>query len=348
MRVNALTGVLAQQSLDGTVTPAVFTPDRRWSPDAPGLRVLTDLLATLGASKVITRRVADRSGRRPPPTAGTADYPEQAQAQELSAGLPGSHRAATGPMSPACGRPSQSTPQTSDPNLVLDPLDVALDAAASTAFRIDPAVGEANLATVEATSAGLRSGVEISSAGNSYTLASSTSPLVLTVQNNLPYDVPVRVQISGGERVGLTVSDPEIQVVPAGRSQQVKIPAEVSRSGQFQVRRPAGRRRRRRLGAAGAAVRRVHRLRGADGHHHHRGRRSPGADGRAADRAAAPRQTRHRTAGLPQPRASRGRRTTGRQPTRSDGPAGRHSAARQSDRPPQTGDPPSRSARTAS
>src|SRR4029079_13190611 len=132
-------------------------------------------------------------------------------------------------------QPFASTPQTSDPGLMLDPLDLALDAAASTAFRSDPAVGEANLATVEATTDGLRTGVEISSAGNSYTLASSTSPLVLTVQNNLPYDVPVRVQITGGERVGLTVSDPGVQVVPAGRSQQVRIPAEVSRSGQFQV-----------------------------------------------------------------------------------------------------------------
>ena len=124
---------------------------------------------------------------------------------------------------------------------MLDPLDLALDAAGSTAFRTDPAVGEANLATVESTTAGIRSGVEISSAGNSYTLASSTSPLVLTVQNNLPYDVPVRVEITGGERVGLTVTDPGVQVVPAGRSQQVKIPAEVSRSGQFQVTRRAGR-----------------------------------------------------------------------------------------------------------
>ena len=33
-RFNALTGLLAQQSLDGSVVPAVFTPDRRWSPDA--------------------------------------------------------------------------------------------------------------------------------------------------------------------------------------------------------------------------------------------------------------------------------------------------------------------------
>jgi hypothetical protein len=43
------------------------------------------------------------------------------------------------------------------------------------------------------------------------------------------------VQITGGDRVGLTVTDPPLQVVPAGRSQQVKIPAEVTRSGQFQV-----------------------------------------------------------------------------------------------------------------
>jgi len=119
---------------------------------------------------------------------------------------------------------------------VLDPLVVALDAAGSTAFRTDAAVGEANLATVESTTAGIRGGVEISSAGNSYTLASSSSPLVLTVQNNLPYNVPLRVEITGGEFVGLTVTNPELQVVPAGRSQQVKIPAEVSRSGQFQVR----------------------------------------------------------------------------------------------------------------
>jgi protein involved in polysaccharide export with SLBB domain len=35
--------------------------------------------------------------------------------------------------------------------------------------------------------------------------------------------------------VGLTVTDPGIQLIPAGGSQQVRIPAEVSRSGQFQV-----------------------------------------------------------------------------------------------------------------
>jgi hypothetical protein len=233
MRVNALTGVLAQQSLDGTVTPAVFTPDRRWSPDAPGLRVLTDLLATLGTSKVIAgTSLSDLAGSAT--VTGSADYPELAEQQELSTDYLAQIRDGRAEVG-SLRQTLTSTRQATDPNLVLDPLDTALDAAASTAFRLDPAVGQANLDTVRATTAGIRNGVEITSAGNSYTLASSTSPLVLTVQNNLPYDVPVRVQITGGERVGLTVTDPEIQVVPAGRSQQVKIPAEVSRSGQFQV-----------------------------------------------------------------------------------------------------------------
>jgi len=237
-RVNALTGVLAQQSLDGSVSrttnPAIFTPDRRWSPDAPGLRVLTDLLATLGASQVISGTSLTGLAASASEVAVPA-YPEQAQAQELNHAYlerVKTNRADVTSLQQSLG----GTPQTTDPALVLDPLVVALDAAGSTAFRTDAAVGEANLATVESTTAGIRGGVEISSAGNSYTLASSSSPLVLTVQNNLPYNVPLRVEITGGEFVGLTVTNPELQVVPAGRSQQVKIPAEVSRSGQFQVR----------------------------------------------------------------------------------------------------------------
>jgi hypothetical protein len=128
-----------------------------------------------------------------------------------------------------------SVDQRADPATVLDPLDAALDAAASTAFRTDPAVGEANLATVESTVSTIRAGVQIATASTSYTLASSTSPLVLTVQNGTAYDVPVIVQLTGGEMVGLTTTDQPVQIVPAGRSQQIKIPTEVTRSGQFQV-----------------------------------------------------------------------------------------------------------------
>lgn len=232
-RVNALTGILAQRSLDSGAAPAVFTPARRWSPDASGLRVLTDLLTNLGKSRVIAGVPLTRIAGGASEAALTA-YPQQAREQELPESYVRRISAERGRVT-SLRRTMAATPQASNPELVLAPLDRALDTAASTAFRQDPAIGDANLSTVETTTEGIWQGVQILSAGNSYTLASSTSPLLLTVQNTLPWDVPVRVQISGGERVGLTVTDPVVQVVPAGRSQQVRIPAEVSRSGQFQV-----------------------------------------------------------------------------------------------------------------
>ncbi len=232
-KVNSLTALLAQQAADGTTTPAVFAPGRRWSPDSDALTGLVQLLGELGRSGVISgETLADLSAAAQVP--GTTEYPQAAQDRELSADY--LDRVAQARASVSALRTSlASVPQRSDPAAVLDPLDAALDAAASAAFRTDPAVGEANLATVEATVAGIRGGVQIASAGNNYTLASSTSPLVLTVQNSTPYDVPVMLRLTGGEMVGLTTTDQPVQIIPAGRSQQVKIPTEVTRSGQFQV-----------------------------------------------------------------------------------------------------------------
>jgi hypothetical protein len=233
IRVNSLTALLAQQHFEANTTPSVYVPDHRWSPDRSGLRLLTDLLATLGSHQVIGP-VSLTALAGSPGTPAELSYPADAQSRELSPAYLArvqQDRQDVAELRTTLG----SVPQSVDPTLVLDPLDESLAASGASAFRVNPQVGEANLATVEATTAEIRNGVTISSAGNSYTLASSTSPLVLTVQNSLPYNVPVQVQITGGERVGLTVTDPGVQVIPAGRSLQVKIPAEVTRSGQFQV-----------------------------------------------------------------------------------------------------------------
>ncbi len=233
IRVSTLTALLAQQHFDSDTSPSVYVPDHRWSPDRAGLRLLTDMLATLGTDRVIGAvSLADLAGS--PGTPARLSYPADAQADELTPEYLARVQKAQQNVA-ALRTTLDSIPQTVDPAAVLDPLDAALAASGSSAFRTDPNVGEANLATVEATTTAIRDGVTISSAGNSYTLASSTSPLVLTVQNTLPYNVPVQVQITGGDRVGLTVTDPGVQVIPAGRSLQVKIPAEVTRSGQFQV-----------------------------------------------------------------------------------------------------------------
>lgn len=232
-KVNSLTALLAQQRADGTVTPAVFAPVRRWTPDGAGLQSLVQLLAEFGRAGVVTGGSLPglaASAERP----GTLDYPEAARDRELS---PAYLRRLTDARADVAALRGglASVDQPADPALILDPLDRALDTAASTAFRTNPTVGDANVGTVESTVAGIRSGVQIADTGNNYTLASSTSPLLLTVQNNTAYDVPVTVELTGGEMVGLTVTDAPVQVIPAGRSQQVKIPTEVTRSGQFQV-----------------------------------------------------------------------------------------------------------------
>ena len=232
-KVNSLTALLAQQRADGTVTPAVFAPLRRWSPDSAGLQGLVQLLGDLGRSGIITgRTVTDLAAS--PSRSGTTDYPDVARAQELTPAYLNRITSDRGDLAALRGGLA-SVAQPVDPATLLDPLDRALDTAASTAFRTNPTVGDANLDTVESTVSTIRSGVQIADTGNNYTLASSTSPLLLTVQNNTAYDVPVTVELTGGEMVGLTVTDAPVQIIPAGRSQQVKIPTEVTRSGQFQV-----------------------------------------------------------------------------------------------------------------
>ena len=49
LRVNAITAVLAQRSLDGSGVPSVVVPDRRWDPNATTLAGLTRLLTELTA-----------------------------------------------------------------------------------------------------------------------------------------------------------------------------------------------------------------------------------------------------------------------------------------------------------
>lgn len=232
-KVNSLTALLAQQRADGSTTAAVFAPLRRWSPDAVSLQGLVQLLDDLDGKGIIAGRTLTELSAGPGPT-GRTDYPQAARDHELAPGYLG--RISDARTDVAALRTGLATVnQPSDPASVLDPLDRALNTAASTAFRTNPTVGDANVGTVETTVGGIRAGVQIANTGNSYTLASTTSPLLLTVQNNTPYDVPVTVELAGGEMVGLTVTEGVAQIIPAGRSQQVKIPTEVTRSGQFQV-----------------------------------------------------------------------------------------------------------------
>jgi len=106
---------------------------------------------------------------------------------------------------------------------------------ASVTLRGDRGPSAAVLSTITATIDHLRAGVTIRPTVGSYTLASTDSPLMLTVQNTLPFPVRLKMRINGGQQAGLLTTVPPIIELAANSRQQVKILATVSRVGSFSV-----------------------------------------------------------------------------------------------------------------
>jgi hypothetical protein len=70
----------------------------------------------------------------------------------------------------------------------------------------------------------------------SYTLTSSTSPLPITVENDLNYPVQVRVRVSTvNGSLGFTARDIGVQKIEAHGRAVLHLPTSISRSGRIQV-----------------------------------------------------------------------------------------------------------------
>jgi len=234
VRLNAMAALLTGTSIGGSGAALVFFPDSRWTPNITGLQVLTGLLRTLSNGSVlvgtpVTTLAATAS------TPATLAYPAAARDAELQpdyladamrdanwlAGMSASLEKAKGLEAPV-------------PTVVLSPLAAAMMVVASTGLRDNNQVGQSILRTSESTLSGLAAGVVIVS-GSTFNLAASTSPLLITVRNDLPYVVRVRVRIDRGAAVGMTATDPGTLSIAAGRSQQFKIDAKTVKAGKFQI-----------------------------------------------------------------------------------------------------------------
>ncbi|MET3807166.1 hypothetical protein ABIB25_004189 [Nakamurella sp. UYEF19] len=236
VRSNNLAALLAGSSLAGTGTPLILTQARDFTPNTVGLTLFTALLRTLqGGGAVTARPLTTVAAAATVPA--TLTYPDAAAGAELDPGYLGELgrvNAAIVDMRSSLVRVRGN--DTPIPGEILDPLTSALVPAASIGLRANQHVGRSILATADQTLRTLRAGVFITDTQTSYTLAASKAPLVVTVRNDLPYGVKVRVVIREGQSVGLTATDPGVLIIPAGRSQQFKIETEVVKAGRFQVR----------------------------------------------------------------------------------------------------------------
>ncbi|NEM07640.1 DUF6049 family protein [Geodermatophilus normandii] len=123
-----------------------------------------------------------------------------------------------------------------DPATALASVDAALSRAASAAWRDDPAGFLAAARDVSDTVGGLRERVTlVAPADGTYSLASSDAPLVLTVQNDLPFAVRVLPQVRTRDNVGLTIGDLSAQELAPGQRTTLEVPTQVRQSGRFAV-----------------------------------------------------------------------------------------------------------------
>jgi Family of unknown function (DUF6049) len=205
----------------------VLAPPRRWNPSAgyadalvadvsriPWLAEIDALQAAAGTEPV------DR---------GPLAYPADARRHEI-----------TGPQVSTLGSVQsevddfRSALDNEDAREVLGPYGDAVRRSGSSAWRGSPAAGQAYVTALLRQIEGLRSGVTMSSsATGDYTLASSDSPLLITLDNRLT--VPVNVRIKLTTPAGFEVRDAGVQQIPAGGKRTVKVLASVQRTGTFTV-----------------------------------------------------------------------------------------------------------------
>jgi hypothetical protein len=124
-----------------------------------------------------------------------------------------------------------------DADTLLTPYYKAILTASSSAWRSDQALGVSFLRDLGQAIAGLQSRVYVvppSTKQRSYTLASSSSPLVLTVANTFNVPVKVLVRVTPRGSAGFRASSVPVTIAPNSR-QTVKVPAHVERSGSFSV-----------------------------------------------------------------------------------------------------------------
>lgn len=130
---------------------------------------------------------------------------------------------------------SMFSPQ--DASRLLGSLPAGVQRAESSAWRSDPAGGAVFAGRLTSEINTLESGVQIGLAPNGrYTLASSNSPLPLTIVNNLDANVTVRVEVATKNGVpGFTAQPLAAIVIPAKNNRHVKVPTHVERTGRFAV-----------------------------------------------------------------------------------------------------------------
>lgn len=124
-----------------------------------------------------------------------------------------------------------------DDDTALRSYDAAISRTVSSTRRDDPEAFQEGAAALSSTMERLLAQVTLlAPADGTYSLGSSDAPLVLTVRNDLPVTVEVRLDVRTRGSRGLSIGDIGTQTLAPGQRSTLQVPTEVRQAGGFAVR----------------------------------------------------------------------------------------------------------------
>ncbi len=226
-------GVLTQLALAEESGPVLLVPPRRWQVDEQEAAFLLRAATQLVTARFLAPRDLPGAVRASggPPT--MLDYPVQAGAREIPPLVVEQAGRARDVLRDLQVATERDATVDLEPAVLLDQLRFGLLRAVSTAWRDEPLRAAELMAVVSGRLGDLQRSVRIAAPPGSYTLASSDSPLLVTVENDLPVSIDVRLVLD--QVPGLRTGAVGVQQIPARSGRQFVIPAEVTRAGHFSV-----------------------------------------------------------------------------------------------------------------
>ncbi|HSL08062.1 MAG TPA: DUF6049 family protein [Pseudonocardiaceae bacterium] len=214
--------------------PVLLVPPRRWQ--ARGVEA-TALLSTarqlLETGYFAPRELPALAATRPAGFTTAVVYPPRASAEEIPQPVTADIQRTRDVLRDLQAATVKDATANLEPVDLLDPLRLGLLRGVSSAWRDQPNQARQVTEQERGRLDELLGSVQIVQSPGPYSLAASNSPLLITVSNELPVGVQVRLILS--ETVGLRAGAVGLQLVPARSTRQFVIPAKVSRAGRFSV-----------------------------------------------------------------------------------------------------------------
>ncbi|GGM66777.1 glycoprotein [Longimycelium tulufanense] len=213
--------------------PLLLAPPRRWDYSLDDMRALLRAVREVADAKLAElTSLQQLTALQPDGRTAGLNYPVDAGNQEVPAAVTARVTGVRNQVRDLRAAASADPATNYEPGTLLGPISYGLLRSTSTAWRGSPELAQRWAASTDGQLTDIRHSIKVVKA-NSYTLASSDSPLPLTITNELPVNVDVRIHIA--DTAGVRTQEIEVQRVPARGSVQRRIPAQVERSGRFFV-----------------------------------------------------------------------------------------------------------------